>query len=218
MLSITGIIYLFKPQIENMMYQDYYYIQPGKQLLSPSMQIETVKKYYPDAKIKKYRPSDQPNRTAEVGISNKGESLTVFVNPYNGMIVGELNDDDKLMNKIEKMYGELMIGTTGDRLVELATGLPWSGLWGDMINRVAIAIQTGYPTGLWDGNVPESVVPTKEIAKVPWAAENLPVPQSSKTSVAPFSIEKVMKIAEENNVHSGYKINSCQKILKYKKG
>jgi uncharacterized iron-regulated membrane protein len=266
MLSITGIIYLFKPQIENMMYQDYYYIQPGKQLLSPSMQIETVKKYYPDAKIKKYRPSDQPNRTAEVGISNKGESLTVFVNPYNGMIVGELNDDDKLMNKIEKLHGELMIGTTGDRLVELAacwamillvtgiylwwprntkslfgtllprfskgkrvmlrdlhavpafwfsffisifilTGLPWSGLWGDMINRVATATHTGYPTGLWDGNVPESVVPTKEIAKVPWAAENLPVPQSSKTSVAPLSIEKVMKIAEENKVHSGYKIN-----------
>lgn len=266
MLSITGIIYLFKPQIENVMYKDYYYVQAGKQQLAPSMQIEQVKKQYPDAKIQQYRPSDRSNRTAEVGISRKDGSGTVFVNPYNGAIVGELNDNEKFMDTIRELHGKLMLGKTGDRLVELAacwamillvtgiylwwprhtkslfgtliprfskgkrimlrdlhavpafwfsffisifilTGLPWSGLMGDLINRAATATQTGYPTGLWDGNVPESVVPTKSIAKVPWAAENLPVPQSNETSVAPLSVEKIMKIAEEKHVHSGYTID-----------
>jgi uncharacterized iron-regulated membrane protein len=191
--------------------------------------------------------------------------MTVFVNPYNGKILGHLKKDEKFMNKVEKLHGELMIGTTGDRIVKMAacwamillitglylwwprnkkdifgtliprlskgkriilrdlhavpafwfslfvsifilTGLPWSGLWGDLINRVATATQTGYPTGLWDGNVPQSTVPSKDVAKVPWAAENLPVPESNQLGVSPLSVEQIMKIADENKVEKGYSI------------
>ncbi|MFC3884988.1 PepSY-associated TM helix domain-containing protein [Bacillus songklensis] len=270
MLAITGIIYLFKPQIENMMYQDYYYIQAGQRPLSPSIQIEKVEKSYPDATITRYKPPVEADRSSEIGILNKDESMTIFVNPYNGEVVGELKDSDKLMNKIEELHGELMMGTMGDRLVELAacwamvllitgiylwwprktkslfgtfiprffkgkrtmlrdlhavpafwfslfitifilTGLPWSGLWGDMINRVATATQTGYPSGLWDGNVPKSVIPTKDVVKeVPWAAEKMPVPQSNENGMTTLPVERIMKIANDNKIQPGYRINFPQ--------
>lgn len=265
MLAVTGAIYLYKPQIENWIYKDYYYIQAGQQKMTPSKQIAEVKKVYPEAIITRYQPSFKPDRTAEVGLQNGNQSFTVFVNPYDGKIVGQLNDADRLMDKIEKLHGELMIGTVGDRLVELAacwaiillitgmylwwprerkslfgsfiprltkgkrlfwrdihavtalwlsafvtlliiTGLPWSGLMGDWISKVATATNTGYPefAFAW-GPKPESNIPTKDVANVPWAAEQLPVPDSS-SGIQPISIEQVMKIAEAKKVHPGYAI------------
>ncbi|MEK5325809.1 PepSY-associated TM helix domain-containing protein [Aeribacillus sp. FSL M8-0254] len=49
-------------------------------------------------------------------------------------------------------------------------------------------------------------MPTKEIADVPWAAENLPVPESSPKGMKTISVDKVMQIAEKNNVQPGYRI------------
>ncbi|WP_261808057.1 PepSY domain-containing protein [Paenibacillus sp. N3.4] len=45
-LAVTGgiylFIYLFKPQIESMMYKDYYYVQPGLQQLTVQEQIKKM--------------------------------------------------------------------------------------------------------------------------------------------------------------------------------
>ncbi|AIE60347.1 PepSY-associated TM helix domain-containing protein [Bacillus methanolicus] len=270
LLAITGIIYLFKPQIENVMYKDYYYVHPALEKLTAEQQIESVKRVYPNALVRRYKPSFEADRSAEVGITGKDGMMTVFVNPYNGKILGDLKDDEEFMNKVRKLHGELMIGTTGDRIVEMAscwamillitglylwwprnrkdifgtfiprfskgkrtmlrdlhavpafwfslfvaifilTGLPWSGLWGDLINRVSTATQSGYPTGLWDGNLPKSTIPSKDVAKVPWAAENLPVPESGQSGVAaPLSVSQIMKVANENKVEKGYSINFPQ--------
>ncbi len=269
LLAITGIIYLFKPQIENVIYKDYYYIKVGKEKLTAEQQIEAVKEVYPDASITRYKPAFEADRSAEIGIAGKYGIITVFVNPYNGSILGDLKDDEKFMSEVKNLHGELMIGTIGDRIVEMAacwalillitglylwwprnkrnifgtliprftkgkriilrdlhavpafwfslfvsifilTGLPWSGLWGDLINRVATMTQTGYPTGLWDGNVPKSIVPSKEVATVPWAAENLPVPESDQAAVSPLLVTQVMKIANENKVAKGYAITFPQ--------
>ncbi|MFB4165014.1 PepSY-associated TM helix domain-containing protein [Alteribacillus sp. JSM 102045] len=119
-LAITGGIYLFKSEIEQFMYQDFYQVEAQGQAIPPSKQIETVMDRYPEAKVDRYRPGEDTHRSVEVGISNDSSSLTVFVNPYTGEIVGELNDEERLMNKIEEIHGELMAGTTGDRMVELA--------------------------------------------------------------------------------------------------
>jgi hypothetical protein len=48
----------------------------------------------------------------------------------------------------------------------------------------ATATQTGYPAGLRDGNLPKSTIPSKDVAKVPWAAENLLVPESGQSGVS----------------------------------
>ncbi|MGG0185527.1 PepSY-associated TM helix domain-containing protein [Bacillus rhizoplanae] len=265
LLTITGIIYLFKPQIENIIYKDYYYVQAEKEKLTAEEQIEIVKKAYPDASVTKYKPSFTSDRSAEVGIVDKGVPMTIFVNPHDGKILGGLKNGEKFMSEVERMHGELMIGTTGDRIVEMAacwamillitglylwwprnkksifgtliprfskgkrmmlrdlhsvpafwfslfisifimTGLPWSGLWGDYINKIATTTKTGYPTGLWDGNLPQSIVPSKAVADVPWAAKTLPVPESKGNKAAPLAVADIMKIAEKNHLEDGYSI------------
>ncbi|XQY92922.1 PepSY-associated TM helix domain-containing protein [Metabacillus sp. HB246100] len=265
-LSITGAVYLFKPQIENILYQEYYEVQDQGEKISATQQLNNVKAEYPDAMVKRYRPGDSDTRSSEFSIINNENSLTVFVDPYTGKIIGELNSEDKIMNKIEEIHGELMAGTLGDRIVELAacwaivlivtglylwfprkkkdlsglliprvnkgkkvflrdlhavpavwisagmlflilTGLPWSGFWGSNFQSLATNAGVGYPPSIWGGSAPTSIVQTKDVAEVPWAAETLDVPKSDLQGFVPLSIDEVVEIANRVGMHPTYAIS-----------
>lgn len=94
-LAVTGSIYLFKPQIEQVIYQDYYEVAPQGEKISASAQIEKVKNLYPDAIIKKYRPGENSMRSSEVSIASNNEALTIFIDPYTGESIGELNNEGR---------------------------------------------------------------------------------------------------------------------------
>lgn len=264
-LAITGSIYLFKPQIEQVLYQDYYEVTPQGERITAAELIEEVKRLYPDAVVTTYRPGENAERSSEVGIISNNESLTVFMNPYTGKSLGELNNEDRIMDKIEEFHGELMAGMIGDRIVELAacwaivlivtglflwlprkrkdlsgvlyprlnkgkkifrrdlhavpafwitagmlflimTGLPWSGLWGNQFQTIVTNSGAGYPPSVWIGDAPESIVKTKDIADVPWAAENLEVPKSDIQGFVPISIDDVVDIADQEGMHPSYTV------------
>ncbi|MFJ7929031.1 PepSY-associated TM helix domain-containing protein [Peribacillus sp. NPDC096448] len=268
-LAVTGSIYLFKPQIEQVLYQDYQEVTPLGDKLPASQQIENVKELYPEAVVTKYHPGDNASRSSEVSITSNNESLTIFIDPYTGKSIGELNDDDRIMDKIEQIHGELMAGTLGDRIVELAacwavvlivsglylwypqkkqslsgvllprlnkgkhifrrdlhavpafwitagmlflimTGLPWSGFWGSNFQSLATNSGSGYPPSVWTGSAPTSSIKTKDIADVPWAAENLDVPLSDIQGFIPISIDDVVTIANREGMHPSYSINIPQ--------
>lgn len=120
LLAITGSVYLFKAEIENVLYQDYYEVPAQGERVAVSEQIDEVSRLYPEAVMTKYRPGESDTRSSEVTITVAGESLTVFMDPYTGKRIGELNNEDRVMDKIEEIHGELMAGTLGDRIVELA--------------------------------------------------------------------------------------------------
>jgi uncharacterized iron-regulated membrane protein len=120
LLAVTGSVYLFKAEIENVLYADYYQVEPQGEQVSVSAQLEEVQALYPGAIVTKYRPGEDEARSNEVTVSSNGESFTVFMDPYTGKSIGELKDDDRIMDKIEEIHGELMAGTLGDRIVELA--------------------------------------------------------------------------------------------------
>ncbi|MGM0974760.1 MAG: PepSY-associated TM helix domain-containing protein [Bacillota bacterium] len=270
-LAITGGVYLFKPQIEDNMYHDLYYVQQGEQKISPTEQIKEVKKYYPNAELTSFTPSFEADRSSVVGINDYGESVSVYVNPYNGDIIGDLNENDRFMAFVKNLHnGELWGGTIGNRFVELAacwaviliitgvylwwprnkksifgtliprlrmskgkrvfwrdlhsvtaiwlslfiiiqlfSGLMWSGVWGDVANKLVSKTGSGSPVGLqpWESYAfPKSTIPTKEVADVPWAAENMPVPKSNAKGITPISVDKVIETVRDKQVHPGYKI------------
>ncbi|MGG3508392.1 PepSY domain-containing protein [Paenibacillus lautus] len=277
-LAITGSVYLFKPQIEQALYRDYYTVTPQVERVTPSKLVGQVKELYPDATITKYRPGESDSRSTEISLTSGGESMTVFMDPYTGEKIGELKDKDRIMDKIEEFHGELMVGTVGDRIVELAacwaivliitgvylwfpknknknkgkkkrsfagilyprlgkgkqilrrdlhavpafwiaagmlflimTGLPWSGLWGSNFQTMATNTGAGYPPSIWSGSAPSShVMQTKEVAEVPWAAENLAVPNSTISDFTPLPIEDVMYVARSEGIHPSYTISIPQ--------
>ncbi|TVT26957.1 PepSY domain-containing protein [Salinicoccus cyprini] len=120
LLAITGSVYLFKYDIEAALYKDYYQVEATGERLAPEEQVNIAQNEI-EGSVTRYRPGEDPERSAEVAIATEdGTSYTVFVDPYEGTVLGILNDDRRIMDIIEKVHGELMAGTVGDRIVELA--------------------------------------------------------------------------------------------------
>ncbi|MBW4546468.1 MAG: PepSY domain-containing protein [Symplocastrum torsivum CPER-KK1] len=120
-LATTGIIYLFKPQLDALMYHHQMFVQPTGVMQPYTQQLEAAQSAFPDAKVSKFAPNVAPNRSAEVTLMTSDErTLTVFVNPYTDEVLGDRDENKNLQSIARKIHGELMIGKFGDYLVELA--------------------------------------------------------------------------------------------------
>lgn len=58
MLAITGGIYLFKGEIQNILYKDLYQVEENGSPLTPSEQISIVEDEYPQTKIISFRKGE----------------------------------------------------------------------------------------------------------------------------------------------------------------
>ncbi|MBA2875690.1 PepSY-associated TM helix domain-containing protein [Thermaerobacillus caldiproteolyticus] len=152
-LAFSGAVYLFKPQIESILYKNLYYVQETKEKPLPlSKMAANVQKKYPKAAMISVTLEKDRNRTVQVGMIENGNMFTVYVNPYTGKIVGKLNASEDIMEIFKKIHSELLIGgTVANRIVELAacwalilllTGLYiwWprnkSSIWGTFFPRL----------------------------------------------------------------------------------
>jgi uncharacterized iron-regulated membrane protein len=91
-------------------------------------------------------------------------------------------------------------------LILIVTGLPWSGVMGEQINKLATSAKAGYPTYAWTAPTAEKT--TNEIAEdIPWATENNPAP-TSEPADGKLSLDQIMYLAQENNIQKPYTISS----------
>ncbi|MBJ9974750.1 PepSY domain-containing protein [Pseudomonas sp. S75] len=122
LLAITGIIYLFKPQLDPLMYRDLMVVEAGAQRQSADTLLASVRLAYPQAHVGQYLPPPSAERSAQFVVHDAGRELNVFVDPYSARVLGAQDGKRNLQAIARALHGELMIGTLGDRLVELAAG------------------------------------------------------------------------------------------------
>lgn len=119
-LSLTGTIYLFKPQYEAWADRPYQSVAPIESHLPLSRQVESVLNEFPTAKtIQVELPPEQDGATRMVVRDSKG-THRVFVNPASLRILAIQDENASLMRQIKSLHGQLGIGTWGSYLVELA--------------------------------------------------------------------------------------------------
>lgn len=92
----------------------------------------------------------------------------------------------------------------------VATGLPWSVFWGTNFQNIVTNIGQGYPPGILSGESPASITKTKDLADVPWAAENLQIPKSIVNDYEQVSLDTIVENAEKRNMPAGYSISLPQ--------
>jgi uncharacterized iron-regulated membrane protein len=94
----------------------------------------------------------------------------------------------------------------------IAGGLPWSGVLGGQIDKLANSTNSSYPPyALSFMAKPESVTVTKDIADdVPWAAENLPVPESVAGGYVKLAVQDIAGIADKQEIAKPYTISLPQ--------
>lgn len=121
-LSITGIIYLFQKEIDGILYRDLLRTPtPVTEAIAPSAQVEAALAVHPGATVTAYKPAADANASARIELTTAdGAERSVFVDPGTGRVLGELDPFWQLSELAVTIHGTLLIGTWGDRIVELA--------------------------------------------------------------------------------------------------
>lgn len=122
LLSLTGIIYLFKPQLDNLMYPELMKVTPTAQTLSADELLTRAMAAMPDASLRKYLPPASPDASAQLIVMQQGQELTLFMDPASGDLLGTMDNKWNLQAVARALHADLLLGTTGDRLIELAAG------------------------------------------------------------------------------------------------
>jgi len=276
LLATTGLIYLFRFQLEPLLHASLYDAEPpasGNAVAQPySAQVGAVEAAYPGAQVVSVAEPREQGRTTIVSVTMPdGAGRDVFVNPYGPEVLGSLDPDTTLSGTAKRLHGELMVGRTGDYVIELGacwaivmaltgyylfvrgwrarrrmrakgrpgaalrsrhglvgafvgaglllllvSGLPWTGLWGEQVQRLA----TDRGTSMWSTDPGALSDPTSSLdeslphshsSDVPWAMGDSEVPRSEApapgeegTSVA--TIDTAVEVAAREGLRRPFTI------------
>ncbi|GAB3046976.1 PepSY domain-containing protein [Intrasporangium mesophilum] len=246
-LAVTGLIYLFRFQIEPFLHADLMRVDHAQgQLTQPyETQLEQVTKAYADATVISVTEPGSPDATTRFTVeTTAGETRDVFVDPYTTEVLGSLDPDSTISGTAVRIHADLMAGRVGDTIMELGvcwaivmaitgyylyfrglkarrrqrasgtpqaslrttharvgavigggmlllvvSGLPWTGIWGEQVQKLA----TNSGTSLWGEDPGALSNPTSTLDEslphshhaIPWAQEKSGVPSSTPPSASP---------------------------------
>lgn len=119
-LSLSGALYLFKPQVERWEERAFQGLPTGH-AAAPSAQLAAAMAAFPQARLASYR---LPERAGDAAMAHlalpKGQGMRdVFVSPQ-GKVLGALDPDRRIIAIDREIHGQLLLGRSGSWLVELA--------------------------------------------------------------------------------------------------
>ena len=120
LLSITGSLYLFKPQIEAALDRPYTQLTFEGASAPVSQQVNVALAQMEGSRLKSYRLPDGPRDAAQVMVTHKGVDTLVYVHPSSLAILKVVPKEDRFMAIIRNIHGELLMGDRGSLVVELA--------------------------------------------------------------------------------------------------
>lgn len=127
LLSVTGGIYLFKPQVdawEERAFDAAAMAEAPSLAVAPDDHVAAALRAFPHGSFRSYRlpRSEGAAALVLVGLPDGG-SREVFVSPH-GRVVGTMDPRWRIMQVVHDVHGQLLVGPRGSWLVELAAS--WS--------------------------------------------------------------------------------------------
>lgn len=122
-LAVTGLIYLFRFQLEPLLHPDLMKVDaPAGAVAQPYLQqLAVVESAYPDSTaVSLAEPRDADSPTIVSIVTADGEGRDVYVSPYGPEVLGSMNPDTTLSGTAIRLHADLMTGTWGGYLIELA--------------------------------------------------------------------------------------------------
>lgn len=123
-LAITGALYLWKPQFEEWKYRDLFNvtIPANTAPLSADAQFAAGRAALPTLNPSQFVPAARAGRSAEIQFGSKygPDKVSVFVNPYTGAVLGQIDDATRPMRILHDLHGTMLAGLPGEIIIELA--------------------------------------------------------------------------------------------------
>jgi len=146
-LSLTGTLYLFRPQVEAWLDRPYAHVAAGEgPRATPAAQARAAVAAVAGARFHRFQLPDTPEQAVQVVVGRGTEDVRVWVNPRTLAILKVQAERDRPMRIVSRLHGNFMVGDPGSYLVELAaswtvvmilTGLalwwPRSGGWAGVV-------------------------------------------------------------------------------------
>lgn len=126
-LCLSGIVYLFKPQIDGVVYGSLRDVPVRETRLAYAAQSDAVLKAYPGALITGLAPPPAADRASEFDVlTDDGKEIRVYVDPYTAKVTGDREPSRSLSAVALDLHGSLLTsrilepeGRFGDRIIEL---------------------------------------------------------------------------------------------------
>jgi uncharacterized iron-regulated membrane protein len=120
-LSITGSIYLFKPQVEAWLDRPYEgLLQASQKPASPQSQVAAAIAAYPGSSLSYYELPRTQGAAAQVEVGRGADEYRVYVHPATAQVLYSVNERARPFSLIFSLHGELLAGDKGSMLIELA--------------------------------------------------------------------------------------------------
>ena len=122
-LSVTGLVYLFRFQLEPLLHPDLMRVDHAEgQLTQPwQTQLEAVQAAHPTDTVVSFTEPTAAGDAARFTLeTTEGLTRDVFVDPYTVRVLGSLDPDSTISGTAVRLHADLMAGRVGDVLIELA--------------------------------------------------------------------------------------------------
>ncbi|MFM7058540.1 MAG: PepSY-associated TM helix domain-containing protein [Planctomycetota bacterium] len=117
-LSLTGCVYLFRPQIEAWTERNYDGLNVQGKRQPASSQIAAALAAFPGSAFVSCELPKFADSALRVTVRAEGRSVRTFVHPGRLEVLGWIPEDDRVMRFFFRLHGELLMGDRGSNLVE----------------------------------------------------------------------------------------------------
>jgi uncharacterized iron-regulated membrane protein len=119
-LAITGALYLFHAQIDDLVYGKALLRQSSGPALPPARLIAAAVAAYPGQAGAITLADDRHN--TQVDVVRPGGTLQVFVDPGTGRVAGAIEEDARIMTTVKHIHSLAIVGPPGKVVIEIVAG------------------------------------------------------------------------------------------------
>ena len=119
-LSVTGAIYLFRPQIDAFLDRPYDHLPATGAVAPARAQIAAARAAVPGSVLNAYQLPRDTTAAAQILVQRGDDLMRVYVDPRTCAVLSVQNEAGRPMNVLFNLHGELLLGDRGSMIVELA--------------------------------------------------------------------------------------------------
>lgn len=119
-LAITGSIYAWRPQIETWLDRPYDSRPPAATRASPEAIAAAAVRAVPGSRLHKYELPQSDRSAVRVLVGTNSGDRRVYVDPYRLKVLSVVTEDERPMQIVSHLHGELLAGALGSYIVEIA--------------------------------------------------------------------------------------------------
>ncbi len=162
MLALSGLLMLISKPLEPLLHQELITVTPAGTPLSGSTLLARVSERYPDAVVSLYLPPSTAEQSARFSVmdaapghaDHNAPSITVYLNPYSGEILGTQDPAATWYMRLKNFHGSLFLGDFGDSVIEIAAGFA--------VLMVLTGLYLAWPGRNWQKSVSQRQVSDRE--------------------------------------------------------